>query len=79
MLSQTRTYHQKRIQRPKYRSRKHNKSRPEVRYHTAFYNTTAVIEEEIRVMSGENGFVWKTRPNGNLGLSWFVNQTETEG
>ena len=47
--------------------------------HTAFYNTTAVIEEEIRVMSGENGFVWKTRPNGNLGLSWFVNQTETEG
>lgn len=47
--------------------------------HTAFYNTTAIIEEEIRIMSDTNGFIWRTRANGNLGLSWFVNQTETEG
>ena len=30
----------------------------------------AVIEEEMRV----GGFVWKERPNGNLGLVWEVNE-----
>lgn len=39
----------------------------------AFYNTTGIVREEIRIMSDENGgFAWKTRANGNLGLTWLT-------
>lgn len=43
----------------------------------AFYNTTGIVREEIRIMSSNNeGFAWKTRENGNLGLTWLTNITE---
>lgn len=39
----------------------------------AFYNTTGIVREEIRIMSDESGgFAWKTRQNGNLGLTWLA-------
>lgn len=36
----------------------------------AFYNTVGVVREEIKIVNNNQGFSWKTRSNGNLGLQW---------
>lgn len=35
-----------------------------------FFNETTVVKESIEIANNDVGFVWKTRPNGNLGLAW---------
>lgn len=36
----------------------------------AFYNTVGIVREEIKIVNNNQGFSWKTRANGNLGLQW---------
>ncbi len=36
----------------------------------AFYNTVGIVREEIKIVNNNQGFSWKTRSNGNLGLQW---------
>lgn len=37
----------------------------------AFYNTVGIVREEIKIVNNNQGFSWKTRANGNLGLQWI--------